>query len=258
MTRNELEKYLLTMAGSGRVANSILLDGAVCAEDRAVAERFVARLMGTVDHPDVIRIEHEKPNLISASELRRQVCDNVVLKPYAKPYKIYLLEMDLINVQGQNILLKTLEEPPEYAIFILLSSAADMLLETIRSRCLILKIGEGERSEDLPEETVKQIADIAEALPFSDMAGGIRLANEIVQISDSEKATFDEIFGIINKIYRDALVECGRGGKGRLAQLGEKKLLSMLDAVRAACGRVAAGVNKNLALNDMAYLLREK
>lgn len=257
MTREELEKYLYTMAESGRVANSILIDGAADAEDRAVAERFIKKLMGSTDHPDVIRIEHEKPNLISAKELRLQVCDNVMLKPYAKPYKIYPIEMDLVNTQGQNILLKTLEEPPQYAVFILFSKSAELLLETVRSRCLILKLGEKDGTGDVPEEVSRRISQIASELPFAGPAGGMKLASELIQINEAEKATFDEIFDIIKKIYRDALINAERGAAGRLEKLGDARLLSMSAAAREAQVRIGMSVNKTLALNDMVFRIQK-
>ena len=46
----------------------------------------------------------------------------------------------MMTVQAQNALLKTLEEPPEYAIIFLLTENADNLLATIRSRCVMLKL----------------------------------------------------------------------------------------------------------------------
>ena len=64
-----------------------------------------------------------------------------MIKPYSNRYKIYIIpEADLLTVQAQNALLKTIEEPPEYAIIFLLTENADSLLPTIRSRCVMLKL----------------------------------------------------------------------------------------------------------------------
>ena len=46
----------------------------------------------------------------------------------------------MMTVQAQNALLKTIEEPPEYAVIMLLTENADMLLPTITSRCVMLKL----------------------------------------------------------------------------------------------------------------------
>jgi DNA polymerase-3 subunit delta' len=86
-------------------------------------------------------VVHEKPTSISVDEIREQLNGDIQIKPYSSPYKIYIIpEADLMTVQAQNALLKTLEEPPEYAVIFLLTENADSLLSTIRSRCVMLKL----------------------------------------------------------------------------------------------------------------------
>lgn len=91
------------------------------------------------NQPDIIWINHEKPNVITVDEIREQIVNDVSLKPYSSRYKIYIIpDAQLMNPAAQNALLKTLEEPPEYAIIILLTSNVDKVLPTIISRCLVL------------------------------------------------------------------------------------------------------------------------
>ena len=93
------------------------------------------------NHPDIIRVTHEKPNTISVDDIRRQVNEDIQIKPYQGPYKIYIIaEADLMTVQAQNALLKTIEEPPAYAVIFLLTENAEALLPTITSRCVMLKL----------------------------------------------------------------------------------------------------------------------
>lgn len=93
------------------------------------------------NQPDIITVTHEKPASISVDEIREQLNGDITIKPYSSPYKIYIIpEADLMTVQAQNALLKTLEEPPEYAVIFLLTENADGLLATIRSRCVMLKL----------------------------------------------------------------------------------------------------------------------
>ncbi len=93
------------------------------------------------NQPDIITITHEKPATISVDDIREQLNEDVMIKPYSSPYKIYIIpEADLMTPQAQNALLKTLEEPPEYAVIFLLTENADSLLATIRSRCVMLKL----------------------------------------------------------------------------------------------------------------------
>ena len=93
------------------------------------------------NHPDIIRVTHEKPSTISVDDIRRQVNEDIQIKPYQGPYKIYIIaEADLMTVQAQNALLKTIEEPPAYAVIFLLTENAEALLPTITSRCVMLKL----------------------------------------------------------------------------------------------------------------------
>ena len=93
------------------------------------------------NHPDIIRVTHEKPNTISVDDIRVQVNDDIVIRPYSSKYKVYIIaDADMMTVQAQNALLKTIEEPPSYAVIMLLTENAEVLLPTIRSRCVMMKL----------------------------------------------------------------------------------------------------------------------
>jgi hypothetical protein len=65
------------------------------------------------NQPDIIYVQHEKPNTVSVDDIRDQVNRDIDVKPYASRYKIYIIdEAEKMNVQAQNALLKTIEEPP--------------------------------------------------------------------------------------------------------------------------------------------------
>lgn len=91
------------------------------------------------NQPDIIWVKHESPNNISVDEIRQQIVNDVDLKPYSSRYKIYIVpDAQLMNQQAQNALLKTLEEPPEYAIIMLLANSISKFLPTVLSRSLVL------------------------------------------------------------------------------------------------------------------------
>lgn len=92
------------------------------------------------NHPDVIYVSTEKKT-IGVDEVREQILETVELLPYAFPKKIYVIpNAHTLTPQAQNALLKTLEEPPEYAQFILLAQSTEPLLQTILSRAVVLQI----------------------------------------------------------------------------------------------------------------------
>ncbi len=91
------------------------------------------------NHPDIIYVTHEKPNSIGIEDIREQLISDVAIKPYTGPYKIYIVdEAEKLTVQAQNALLKTIEEPPSYAVILLLVNNGGSLLPTIASRCVTL------------------------------------------------------------------------------------------------------------------------
>lgn len=95
----------------------------------------------TNNHPDIIKVTHEKPNLISIDEIRSQLVNDVYIKPYCSEKKIYIIdEAEKMNVQAQNALLKTLEEPPSYAVILIVTNNMTAFLDTIISRCVTLNI----------------------------------------------------------------------------------------------------------------------
>lgn len=103
------------------------------------------------NQPDIIRVTHEKPNTISVDDIRGQINGDVAIKPYSSPYKIYIVnEAEKMNVQAQNALLKTLEEPPEYAVILLLTANVNALLPTILSRCVVLNM------KPVPDQKVRK------------------------------------------------------------------------------------------------------
>ena len=93
------------------------------------------------NNPDIIYVKHDKPNTISVDDIRTQLNNDIVIKPYSNQYKIYIVdEAEKMNQQAQNALLKTIEEPPAYAVIMLLTTNADSFLQTIRSRCITLNL----------------------------------------------------------------------------------------------------------------------
>jgi DNA polymerase-3 subunit delta' len=95
----------------------------------------------TNNHPDLIFVTHEKTGSIGVDDIRGQINDTIMIRPYSSYYKIYIVdEAEKMTVQAQNALLKTIEEPPSYAIIMLLTTNQEAFLPTILSRCVQLKL----------------------------------------------------------------------------------------------------------------------
>ena len=154
-----LIEHLQSAIAMGKVSHAYIFDGEKGSGKNFLADRFAAALQcnaegekpcGTCtsckqaegrNHPDIIRITHEKPNTIIVDDIRQQLCGDVMIKPYKGPYKVYIVdEAEKLNVQAQNALLKTIEEPPVYAVIILLTTNSESFLPTILSRCVTLHL----------------------------------------------------------------------------------------------------------------------
>ena len=93
------------------------------------------------NHPDLIHVTHEKPGSIGVDDIREQINDTIMIRPYSSYYKVYIVDdAEKMTIQAQNALLKTIEEPPSYAVIILLTINEDLFLPTILSRCVQLKL----------------------------------------------------------------------------------------------------------------------
>jgi len=78
----------------------------------------------------------------------REIRDDMFIRPNEAEHKIYLFAQDL-GIEGQNALLKVLEEPPEYGVFMILTDNPEKLLPTVRSRCTELSLSA------LPAQTLR-------------------------------------------------------------------------------------------------------
>ena len=86
------------------------------------------------NQPDIIHISPDEKGSISVESIRERLNGDIQIKPYSSPYKIYIVDgAEKLTVQAQNALLKTIEEPPAYAVFMLLKTNTGMLLQTILS-----------------------------------------------------------------------------------------------------------------------------
>lgn len=102
-------------------------------------------------HPDISYIQPPKDKKSIGVDDIRALTDDCFIKPFSKGSKVYIIEGDAMTEQAQNALLKTLEEPPEYAVFIIISSDQGLLLDTVQSRCTTIFL------PTLSSEAIKKI-----------------------------------------------------------------------------------------------------
>lgn len=153
-------------AGMGRksLANAFVLT-LLCEKGKSqpCMECHACKQVLSGNHPDLIYVRHEKPNSIGVDDIRDQINDTIMIRPYSSYYKIYIVdEAEKMTVQAQNALLKTIEEPPSYAVILLLTTNPDGFLPTILSRCVQLKL------RPLPDFVVKSYLTESMGVPPSE------------------------------------------------------------------------------------------
>ena len=152
------------------------------------------------NHPDIIYVTHEKPNTISIDDIREQLIGDVAIKPYNGPYKIYIVdEAEKMTVQAQNALLKTIEEPPAYAVILLLVNNGGTLLPTIASRCVTLNF-KPVRDEVIKKYLMEElhVPDYQAEVSVAFAQGNVGKAKQIATAEDFSEM-MDAAFRILKK-----------------------------------------------------------
>ena len=157
--QEQIKEHLQNALSTGKISHAYIING-----EKSSGKEFIAKIFAMAlqceregvepcnecrsckqalskNQPDIIYVSHEKPNTISVDDIRAQVNNDVAIKPYSSKYKVYIInEAEKMTPQAQNAILKTLEEPPAYAVIMLLVSNMNSLLPTILSRCVTLNM----------------------------------------------------------------------------------------------------------------------
>ena len=239
----DILKYISSAVENNRVSHAYILNGERGSGKKMLANLFAMTLLCETgdnepcgkchsckqaesgNHPDIIRVTHEKPNSISVDDIRTQVNNTVDIKPYQGPYKVYIIpQADMMTPQAQNAILKTIEEPPSYAVIILITTNQEAFLPTILSRCVQMKL------KPLKDFTIKSYltqnlhvpekdADICTAFARGNLGKAIHLAS-----SDEFKELFQKVMVLVKNVRTmdiSMLLDCIREMKEQNFDIGE-------------------------------------
>lgn len=160
------------------------------------------------NHPDFYSINEEGETI--KVDIIRKLTEKVIEKPIISNKKVYIInDCEKMTKEAQNCLLKTLEEPPEFAVIILISSNENLILNTIKSRCMSLKFKDIDDKELLTYlKEVLEYGDISENL-LKTFNGSIGKA---IKLKDY-KEKYEKIELLISNLCKKDIVEIMIDGK---------------------------------------------
>ena len=282
--------------GSGKHTLARLLAAAILCQgpDRPCGKCTPCRKVMDGNHPDFITVDDPEKKTVTV-ELIRQARADVYIQPNESDYKIYLFpRAQDMGLPGQNALLKILEEPPEYGVFLLLTDNPDKLLPTVRSRCTELNLRplpqdilRSRLSRDFPEA---QSEDITAAIDRSGgflgqamalLAGGGELPQQtrdfVRAFSSRDALGLVKTLTPMEKWKRDALADileswrelaesalAGRSGARMISPLAREmahsrsspELLSAVQCLRKAVDYTAGNVSPAAVCGWLTWALR--
>lgn len=152
------------------------------------------------NHPDYLEIEPEGASIKNAQV--EQFQEYVFIRPFESRHKIIVFnQMHLMTERAQNRMLKVLEEPPEYAVFFFLTEQADLLLETVVSRCQILNVHSTEKAKS-EHQVLEKALDWVMGIEKNDMARIL----EIGAYAKQDKTRFNALLYSLSDILRDVMI----------------------------------------------------
>ncbi len=286
---SEIKRELIQIIKLNKLSHSYLFIGKEGIGKKQIAKEFAKMILclneekycnscksciefDTNNNPDFTLIEQDGTS-IKIDQIR-QMQKKIIETPIISNKKVYIIDnADLMTKEAQNCLLKTLEEPPEYAVIILIGSIESNFLSTIISRCMILKFqdiseaeireylkekhnitnlsedmlqifqGSIEKAENLIEkkELYENISEIIKNIKHLDMIDFLKKANIIYKLQEEKNNILESINIMLFKYSRD-----------------DRRYLNCIEIVEDTKKRLNANGNYNMCIDNMLFNIWEE
>ena len=185
--------------------------------DRPCNECKSCSMINAGTHPDVIYIDKDT-KVTKVETIRENIVREMDIKPYQSDYKIIIVKAaDSISIQGQNAMLKTIEEPPGYGIIILVCENLASLLPTIKSRCIVVRFNPIQKEQMKNYLEHRGITGVQQQVFEKISNGSIGVVNEILEdetylevrkqsihyLNRLEKAQIMDLYEIVKEVTDD-------------------------------------------------------
>ncbi|MDO5737858.1 MAG: hypothetical protein Q4P65_01225 [Eubacteriales bacterium] len=230
----------------------------LCDTNSAADDCLSCRLFDDGNHPDFKFVEKGRDNLITVDRIRQEVIASIYDHAQYRAGKVYMILADELNEQGQNALLKSLEEPPQAVCFLVLSTSPEKLLGTLSSRLEKIIMPR------MPEQTL-DIEFLAEVMNFFFRVRELSLAELLSRELDQLLGKKEEIASYL-PILLDILADLAKLYIGLAVELryetyrsayekfiaaieqSDRDVIAQLDGAKQACLELDLALRYKLSL----------
>lgn len=282
---NPVEKSISAALHSKRFPHAAILEGGSTQERMLLAQKIASALVcssGRIvpcgecanckkaaanSHADILLYSVEDKPKAFKVDIVREIRSKAYIVPNEADRKVFILENShTMGVEGQNAILKILEEPPVYVNFILLCSSKSGFLPTVLSRSAVYNLGQTYSSENnaLPKEKILEAAiEVAKAVTALDDIEIVKAA----AVFEKDKNLLRAALPVIQEIFAAALrikysAKDGEDEFGNLpaelsSKLSRRSLLALIETVDALMSSMQLNANHSLMVTALCTKLRK-
>lgn len=199
------------------------------------------------NHPDVYTAQLTGKSEVVNVEGIRDICNDVYIKPNEARTKVYIIpNADKMQVQAQNAFLKVLEEPPQNVLFILCCTSSQQLLQTIRSRVTVYKLGTDSYADEKAQKAIEKAQQIAKSITAK--KGYELLCATAFSDRSFAKDVLDRLLVMVSNAVkaRVANISCTEAEQFLANSLNTQNLINITDIITTAQARLKSNINMNL------------
>ncbi|MEE0264722.1 MAG: hypothetical protein UD936_03760 [Acutalibacteraceae bacterium] len=211
------------------------------------------------NHPDVYTAQLTGKSEVVNVEGIRSICSDVYIKPNEAKTKVYIIpNADKMQVQAQNAFLKVLEEPPQNVLFILCCTSSQQLLQTIRSRATVYRLGTDSYTDEKAEKAIEKAQQIARAITAK--KGYELLCATSFSDRSFAKDVLDRLFVMVSNAVKSrvANTSCSTTEQFLADSLNTQNLINITDIITTAQSRLRSNINMNLFSSWLCAELRRQ
>ena len=282
---NPLESTLKAMLASGRFPHAVILEGGTVTERLTLAKKLAAALVCSAgkaeapcgicshckkaaadSHADIpFYTAEDKPRAFKVDYVR-DIRNNAYIIPNEADKKVFILEnAHTMGNEGQNAILKILEEPPSYVNFIMLCSSKSGFLPTVLSRATVFTIGEAKNDDDdenraAAVEAAMAVAKAVTAVDDIEIVRAAAVFEKDAKLLKTALPVIQEIFAAAMREKYNASEDCAEFGtlpEELARKLSRRALPDLIDACDKLMASLRMNANHNLMLTSLCTTLRK-